>query len=164
MFQLMTVKPGIPSSTNNPTLQITPERAEIVFDKICFEYIPGQRILHDMSFTVPAGQNIAIVGGDYICSSIHPLILMVVIAGSGSGKSTLIRLLYRFFEPSSGSIRIGGQDITAVDMESLRKAIAIVPQDSVLFHNTIRHNIAYGNLSASEDQIFRYCTVKTNCV
>ena len=91
----------------------------------------------------------------------HPLILMVVIAGSGSGKSTLIRLLYRFFEPSSGSIRIGGQDITAVDMESLRKAIAIVPQDSVLFHNTIRHNIAYGNLSASEDQIFRYYTVKT---
>jgi len=137
MFQLMTVKPGIPSSTNNPTLQITPESAEIVFDKICFEYIPGQRILHDMSFTVPAGQNIAIVGG------------------SGSGKSTLIRLLYRFFEPSSGSIRIGEQDITAVDMESLRKAIAIVPQDSVLFHNTIRHNIAYGNLSASEDQIFR---------
>ena len=94
----------------------------------------------------------------------HPLNLMVVIAGSGSGKSTLIRLLYRFFEPSSGSIRIGEQDITAVDMESLRKAIAIVPQDSVLFHNTIRHNIAYGNLSASEDQIFRYNTVKTNCV
>merc|ERR1719232_443020 len=75
MFQLMTVKPGIPSSTNNPTLQITSESAEIVFDKICFEYIPGQRILHHMSFTVPAGQNIAIVGG------------------SGSGKSTLIRLL-----------------------------------------------------------------------
>jgi len=137
MFQLLTVKPRISSNTSHPALQIDSKNAEIVFDKICFDYISGQRILHDLTFTVPAGQNIAIVGG------------------SGSGKSTIIRLLYRFFEPSSGSIRIGDQNINAVDMESLRRAIAIVPQDSVLFNNSIKHNIAYGNLSAADDEVFR---------
>ena len=81
------------------------------------------------------------------------------ISGSGSGKSTIIRLLYRFFEPSSGNIQIGDQNITAVDMDSLRKAIAIVPQDSVLFHNTIKHNIAYGNLAAADDQVYRWSNI-----
>jgi len=103
MFQLMSVSPKISSTPSDPMLKVTPENAELSFDKISFEYIHGQKILNDMSFTVPAGKNYALVGG------------------SGSGKSTVIRLLYRFFEPSSGTIRIGGE-------------------------HTIRHNIAYGNL------------------
>merc|ERR1719483_525604 len=137
MFQLMTVKSNISTIPSSPALNIGAQNAEISFDKICFEYVHGQKILNELSFTVPAGQNFAIVGG------------------SGSGKSTIIRLLYRFFEPSSGNIQIGDQNITAVDMDSLRKAIAIVPQDSVLFHNTIKHNIAYGNLAAADDQVYR---------
>ena len=138
MFQLMSVTPKVSSGSSSPLLNLSPENAEISFDKICFEYVHGQKILHDLSFTVPAGQNFAIVGG------------------SGSGKSTIIRLLYRFFEPSAGSITIGDQNISAVDLDSLRKEIAIVPQDSVLLHNTIKHNIAYGNLTASDDQVFRF--------
>eukprot|EP00092_Neocalanus_flemingeri_P098042 GFUD01125027.1.p1 GENE.GFUD01125027.1~~GFUD01125027.1.p1 ORF type:complete len:689 (-),score=208.35 GFUD01125027.1:471-2537(-) len=136
MFQLMSVSPKISSSPNAPMLKVTPDNAEISFEKICFEYIHGQKILNEMSFTVPAGKNYALVGG------------------SGSGKSTIIRLLYRFFDPSSGIIKIGGQPIEKVDLLSLRKQISVVPQDSTLFHNTIRHNIAYGNLQAAEKEVF----------
>merc|ERR1719229_807608 len=67
----------------------------------------------------------------------------------------LSRLLYRFYEPDQGRIKVGGSDVSAVDLDSLRKSIAIVPQDSVLFHDTIRHNIAYGNLSANDDEVRR---------
>eukprot|EP00092_Neocalanus_flemingeri_P015827 GFUD01017132.1.p1 GENE.GFUD01017132.1~~GFUD01017132.1.p1 ORF type:complete len:689 (-),score=210.70 GFUD01017132.1:492-2558(-) len=136
MFQLMSVSPKISSSPSAPMLKVTPDNAEISFEKICFEYIHGQKILNEMSFTVPAGKNYALVGG------------------SGSGKSTIIRLLYRFFDPSSGIIKIGGQPIEKVDLLSLRKQISVVPQDSTLFHNTIRHNIAYGNLQAAEKEVF----------
>merc|ERR1712212_49662 len=73
--------------------------------------------------------------------------------GSGSGKSTIIRLLFRFFEPNSGSIRVGNETISDVSLESLRRQIAIVPQDSVLFHNTIKHNIGYGDLSAGVEKV-----------
>jgi len=135
MFQLMSVDPKISSKTTS-ALSVTPSNAEICFDNVSFEYIHGQKILDNLSFTVPAGKNFAIVGG------------------SGSGKSTVIRLLFRFFDPSSGTIRIGGQEIDKVDLESLRKEISVVPQDSVLFHNTIRHNIAYGNLAAKEEEVF----------
>ena len=78
-----------------------------------------------------------------------------MVGGSGSGKSTLIRLLYRFFEPNTGSVRIGDYDIRDIDIDCLRKEIAIVPQDSVLFHNTIKHNINYGNLEANEDAVMQ---------
>jgi len=135
MFQLMSVEPKISSAISTPVLSVSPETAEICFENICFEYIHGQRILQNMSFTVPAGKSYAIVGG------------------SGSGKSTIIRLLYRFFDPSSGSIRIGGEQIDRVDLTSLRKVISVVPQDSVLLHNTIKHNIAYGNLEATEEEV-----------
>ena len=137
MFQLMSVDPKISSAVTAPLLSVSPDNAEISFEKICFEYIHGQKILNEMTFTVPAGKNYAIVGG------------------SGSGKSTVIRLLYRFFDPSSGNIRIGGELIDKVDLQSLRKAISVVPQDSVLFHNTIRHNIAYGNLQAPEEEVIK---------
>jgi len=135
MFQLMSVEPKISSAIPTPALSVSPKTAEIAFENVCFEYIHGQRILQDMSFTVPAGKSYAIVGG------------------SGSGKSTIIRLLYRFFDPLSGTIRIAGEPVNRVDLGSLRKVISVVPQDSVLFHNTIRHNIAYGNLEASEDEV-----------
>jgi len=137
MFQLMTIDPRIKQTDNLPALTVSRDNSEIRFENVGFEYLHGQRILDGMSFTVPAGQNYAIVGG------------------SGSGKSTIIRLLYRFFEPSSGTIKIGGQPIEAVQLDSLRKNIAIVPQDSVLFHNSIKHNIAYGDLQAPEAEVFR---------
>ena len=109
--------------------------SNISFEKVCFEYVQGKKILDDLSFTVPAGKRVAVVGG------------------SGSGKSTLIRLLYRFFEPNKGAIKIGDDNIHDIDVECLRKEIAIVPQDSVLFHNTIKHNINYGDLTASEEAV-----------
>merc|ERR1719394_1623028 len=133
MFQLMSVPTKISSSENASQISISRDSAEIAFDKVTFEYIHGQRILNNLSFTVPAGARYAIVGG------------------SGSGKSTIIRLLYRFYQPISGNISVGGQDIQLVDLESIRKGISVVPQDCVLFHNTIRHNIAYGDLTASEE-------------
>ena len=123
MFQLMSVKPKISSHTSQPPLSISHQSADIVFDKVTFEYIPGQKILNDLSFQVPAGARFAIVGG------------------SGSGKSTLIRLLYRFYQPGSGAVSIGGQDINSTELDSVRRSISVVPQDCVLFHNTIRHNI-----------------------
>ena len=135
MFQLMSVKPKISSHASQPQLSISPQSADIVFDKVSFEYIHGQRILDDLSFRVPAGSRYAIVGG------------------SGSGKSTLIRLLYRFYHPDSGSVSIGGQDINSLELESVRRSISVVPQDCVLFHNTIRHNIGYGNLQAPESEV-----------
>ena len=73
--------------------------------------------------------------------------------GSGSGKSTVIRLLYRFYSPKSGSVMIGGQDINSLDLASVRRSISVVPQDCVLFHNTIRHNIGYGNLGAPPSEV-----------
>ena len=135
MFQLLSVKPVISSIPAAPPLNITPENASIHFSNVNFQYIPGQPILRDLSFSVPPGQSYAIVGG------------------SGSGKSTIIRLLFRFFEPNSGSIRVGNETISDVSLESLRRQIAIVPQDSVLFHNTIKHNIGYGDLSAGVEKV-----------
>ena len=135
MFQLMSVKPKISSQASQPKLSISPQSADIVFDKVSFKYIHGQKILDDLSFRVPAGSRYAIVGG------------------SGSGKSTLIRLLYRFYGPDSGSVSIGGQDINSLELESVRRSISVVPQDCVLFHNTIRHNIGYGNLEAPELEV-----------
>ena len=135
MFQLMSVQPKIPSTETLPKLDITRETAAIEFNKVSFEYIHGQKILNELTFRVPAGARYAIVGG------------------SGSGKSTVIRLLYRFYQPASGSVRVAGQDIASRDLESVRRSVSVVPQDCVLFHDTIRHNIGYGNLAASEEEV-----------
>ena len=78
---------------------------------------------------------------------------IIFLGPTGSGKSTLIRLLYRFFEPNNGVVKIGDENICDIDVECLRKEIAVVPQDSVLLHNTIKHNINYGNLNADEDAV-----------
>jgi len=107
----------------------------IVFDHVRFGYEPAREILKDVSFTLAPGQKLALVG--------H----------SGSGKSTIGRLLFRFYDVSAGSIRIDGQDIRDVTQSSLHSQIGVVPQDTVLFNDTIRYNIAYGRDSATEDEI-----------
>ena len=137
MFQLMKIQPRVVTLDSAESVKLSPEEANITFENICFEYVEGQKILNNLSFTVPAGKRVAIVGG------------------SGSGKSTIIRLLYRFYEPTQGSIKVGNYLIQDLDLDSLRKQIAIVPQDSVLFHNTIKHNINYGNLQAADDEVVK---------
>ncbi|MEQ1509849.1 MAG: ABC transporter ATP-binding protein/permease [Sphingopyxis sp.] len=108
---------------------------EISFDNVTFAYDAERTILHGVSFTVPAGSTLAIVGP------------------SGSGKSTLARLLFRFFDVSGGSITIDGQDIRSVTQASLRAAIGIVPQDTVLFNDSIGYNIAYGREGSDEASV-----------
>ncbi|MFQ5535736.1 MAG: ABCB family ABC transporter ATP-binding protein/permease [Sphingomonadales bacterium] len=109
--------------------------AEIVFDRVSFRYEPDRQILHDVSFRVPAGKTVAIVGP------------------SGAGKSTISRILFRFYDIEDGAVRIDGQDVRAVTQESLRAAIGIVPQDTVLFNDTIRYNIRYGRPRADADEV-----------
>ncbi|XP_042218563.1 iron-sulfur clusters transporter ABCB7, mitochondrial-like [Homarus americanus] len=129
MFTLMKQPASIANAQNAVSLRIPQGEASITFNNICFGYNKENPILNNLSFTVPAGKKIAIVGG------------------SGSGKSTLVRLLYRFYDPCSGSITINGQDINGVALDSLRRAIAVVPQDCVLFHDTISYNLKYGDLT-----------------
>jgi len=102
---------------------------------VSFGYQASRPILRQLSFRVAAGTKVAVVGA------------------SGAGKSTLARLLYRFYDVSAGSIRIDGQDISTVTLDSLRRAIAIVPQDTVLFNSSIRDNIRYGRPDASDEEI-----------
>ena len=109
--------------------------AEVRFEHVDFSYEPNRQILFDVSFTIPAGRTIAVVGP------------------SGSGKSTLARLLYRFYDISAGRITIDGQDLRAVQQTSVRAAIGIVPQDTVLFNDTIEYNIAYGRPGATHEEI-----------
>ncbi|HEY2068813.1 MAG TPA: ABC transporter ATP-binding protein/permease [Rhizomicrobium sp.] len=107
----------------------------IVFDNVIFAYDPERIVLKGVSFTVPAGKTTAVVGP------------------SGAGKSTISRILYRFYDIKSGSVTIDGQDIRDVTQASLRARIGIVPQDTVLFNDTIRYNIAYGRIGANEHEI-----------
>jgi ATP-binding cassette, subfamily B, heavy metal transporter len=108
---------------------------EITFKHVDFSYESNRQILFDVDFTIPAGTTTAVVG--------H----------SGSGKSTLSRLLFRFYDVQAGSVAIDGQDIRHVTQQSLRQAIGIVPQDTVLFNDTIEYNIAYGKPGASKDEV-----------
>jgi ATP-binding cassette subfamily B protein len=110
--------------------------ASVRFENVNFSYEPNRQILFDMSFDIPAGHNIAIVG--------H----------SGSGKSTISRLLFRFYEVTSGRILVNDQDIRNITQKSLRATIGIVPQDTVLFNESIYYNIAYGRPDASCEEIF----------
>ena len=110
-------------------------QASVRFEHVTFAYEPARVILHDVSFEIPAGKTVAVVGP------------------SGSGKSTLARLLYRFYDVQDGSIRIAGQDIRQVTQASVREAIGIVPQDTVLFNDTIEYNIAYGRPGAGRADI-----------
>ncbi len=108
---------------------------EIRFDKVCFAYNPDRQILHDVDIVIPPGNKIAVVGS------------------SGSGKSTLARLFYRFFDVTSGSISVDGIDIRDLTQQSLRSAIGVVPQDTVLFNDSIEYNIRYGRPDATFGEI-----------
>lgn len=114
---------------------ITVDKGKIELDTVAFGYDEERPILRDVSLTVEGGQTVAIVGA------------------SGSGKSTIGRLLFRFYDVQGGALRIDGQDVRDVTQESLHDAIGVVPQDTVLFNDTIRYNIAYGRDGASEDDI-----------
>ncbi|WP_153160089.1 ABC transporter ATP-binding protein/permease [Zoogloea sp. 1C4] len=109
--------------------------ADVRFDHVGFAYDPARKILHDVDFAIPAGHTVAVVG--------H----------SGSGKSTLARLLFRFYDVQTGAVRINGQDIRQLTQDSLRAAIGIVPQDTVLFNDTLFYNIQYGRPDASRDEV-----------
>ena len=109
--------------------------ATVRFENVSFAYDPARPILHQVSFEIPPGKTVAVVGS------------------SGAGKSTLARLLYRFYDVQQGRITIGGQDIKQVTQASVRRAIGIVPQDTVLFNDTVEYNIAYGKPGATHDDV-----------
>ena len=135
MFDLMDTAVEVADRPGAPALVV--RRPTLAFENVRFGYEPERTILHDLSFEVPAGSHTAIVGP------------------SGAGKSTIARLLFRFYDPWSGRILIDGQDISEVRQKSLRAAIGIVPQDSVLFNDTVGYNIAYGREGASADEVER---------
>ena len=138
MFSLLNTDKEIADSPNAHPLKIDNHGhgPDVCFENVSFHYDAKREILRDVSFNIPAGTITAVVGQ------------------SGAGKSTLARLLFRFYDVQSGKILIDGQNIQAVTQASLRKAIGIVPQDTVLFNDTIGYNIAYGNPSATIEEVY----------
>lgn len=112
-------------------------RGSVEFTNVSFGYLPERLVLRNVTFSVPPGKTVALVGP------------------SGSGKSTIIRLLFRFYDVETGSITIDQQNIKTVTQDSLRRAIGVVPQDTVLFNNTIKYNIQYGRLSATDADVIQ---------
>jgi len=133
MFRLLDEPQEVADAPNAPALIV--RRPSVAFDNVVFGYDPDRTILHGLSLDIPAGRKVAVVGP------------------SGAGKSTIARLLFRFYDPQQGRILIDGQDIRDISQTSLRAAIGIVPQDSVLFNDTIGYNIAYGRDGAGPDDI-----------
>ena len=133
LFNLLDKQPNVPINTSAKDLEIG--QGKITFNQVQFSYRPDRIILHDISFDILPGQKVAVVGE------------------SGSGKSTLVKLLFRFYDSSNGSISIDGQDISKVNQHSLRKAIGIVPQDTVLFNDTIFENVRYGRPDATDAEV-----------
>ncbi len=133
MFALLGQNREIADAPDARPLQVP--RGAVRFDRVSFAYDPARPILHDVSFDVPAGRTVAVVGA------------------SGAGKSTLARLLYRFYDVQGGAITIDGQDLRAVTQGTLRAAIGIVPQDTVLFNDTVEYNIAYGRPGAGRAEV-----------
>ena len=135
MFDLLDVREEVTDREGASALVVSD--GKVTFDDVHFAYDANRPILKGVSFEVPAGKTVAIVGP------------------SGAGKSTISRLLFRFYDVQQGSIRIDGQDIRDVTQESLRAAIGMVPQDTVLFNDTIAYNVRYGRPSASEEEVAR---------
>jgi len=133
LFQLLRERPDIDEPPELPALQV--RQSDIVFERVSFHYDPARPILSDVSFHIPPGRTLAVVGG------------------SGSGKSTLARLLLRLYDVTGGRILVDGQDIRTVTSKSLRSLIGVVPQDTILFNDTIAYNIAYGRLDATPEEI-----------
>ena len=133
LFGLLDEKPLIEDADKAPALVV--DKGEVGFAHVHFAYRADRPILQDVDFCIPAGHTLAVVGA------------------SGAGKSTLARLLFRFFEVAKGSITIDGQDIREVSQDSLRAAIGVVPQDTVLFNDTLYRNLAYGRPEATEAEV-----------
>lgn len=133
LFKLQKNEIKIVSKENAPPLMLP--KGEIRFENVTFGYHPDRPILRNASFVIPGGEKVAIVGP------------------SGSGKSTILRLVFRFYDIQSGRILIDGQDIRDVDLESLRRAIGVVPQDTPLFNDTILENVRYGDLNSSDEEV-----------
>ena len=134
MFTLMDRERDVADAPGAEALR-TNGPVDVRFEHVDFAYEPARAILHDVSFEIPAGKTVAVVGP------------------SGSGKSTLARLLYRFYDVQAGKILIAGQDIRTVTQASVRRAIGIVPQDTVLFNDTVAYNIRYGKPDASDAEV-----------
>lgn len=134
LFNLQKVNVTVKEVANPRPLALT-RGGEIKFENVNFGYLPDRQILKNLSLTIPAGKKVAIVGP------------------SGCGKSTILRLLFRFYDTQGGKITIDGQDVRDVSLDSLRKAIGVVPQDTPLFNNTIEHNIRYGRIDASREDV-----------
>jgi len=133
MFSILLRRPEIEDRSGAPPLKV--HAGGIRFENVSFAYEPARQILNNVSFEVPAGRTVAIVGP------------------SGAGKSTISRLLFRFYDVTGGRILIDGQDIRGITQQSLRAAIGMVPQDTVLFNDTIRYNIRYGRWDASDAEV-----------
>jgi ATP-binding cassette subfamily B protein len=133
MWDLLDTPAEVTDTPGAPPLEV--RRGTVRFDHVRFGYDPGRDILKDLDLEIPAGTSCAIVGP------------------SGAGKSTIARLLYRFYDPTAGRVLIDGQDIAEVSQASLRAAIGIVPQDTVLFNDTIGYNIGYGRAGATQAEI-----------
>ena len=133
LFALLDVRPELADRPGAPALDVA--GGAIRFEQVSFRYQAGRSILDRVSFEVPPGKKVAVVGA------------------SGAGKSTLVKLLFRFYDPSAGRILIDGQDIAEVTRESLRRAIGIVPQDTVLFNDTLLENLRYGKPGASDAEV-----------
>ena len=133
MFDLLGQPAEITDAPGAPALKVG--KGEVVLDHVSFAYESARPILHDVSITVPAGQTVALVGP------------------SGSGKSTVGRLLFRFYEVTGGALKIDGQDVREVTQDSLHAAIGVVPQDTVLFNDTVFYNIAYGRPEATRTEV-----------
>ncbi len=133
LVKLLEQEPEIKNAPQAKPLEI--KQGEVRFEQVKFAYQPERQILHDVDFTIEPGQKVAVVG--------H----------SGAGKSTLARLLFRFYDVTGGRITVDGQDIREVTQESLRRAIGIVPQDTVLFNDTIYYNLAYAKPQAAREEV-----------
>jgi ATP-binding cassette subfamily B protein len=133
LFALLEQQPAIVDKADAKELHVT--KGEIVFENVGFAYHKDRQILENVNFVVKAGTKVAVVGE------------------SGAGKSTLVKLLFRFYDPTAGSIKIDGQDIAQYTQDSVRQHIGIVPQDTVLFNDTLYENIRYGRPDASEEEI-----------
>lgn len=134
LFDLQKVNVAIREPRDAQPLRLT-KGGEIRFENVTFGYHPDRPILRNLSMTIPAGQKVAIVGP------------------SGCGKSTILRLLFRFYDVQHGRIFVDNQEIRSITLQSLRRSIGVVPQDTPLFNNTIEHNIRYGDMQASAEEI-----------
>jgi len=135
MFTLLKEKTEVKERVNAKDLNIS--NASISFKNVSFNYDERRTIIKNISFEILPNQTVAIVGP------------------TGAGKSTISKIFFRFYDPDSGSILIDGQDIKNVTQHSLRQQIAVVPQDTVLFNDTLHYNIAYGNPNATDQEIYK---------